>query len=160
MAFDFLLLSALKPGQYSCSEKGKGFFIKPEQDEAVLLFDTDTDKFREHFQIKSPTTTGKVCDSLVFYKKSDTNLLFFIELKGSDIKTAIEQLENTVKTIENKMDKKGVKYSKIAIIIHNGGSPPRNIVEEQKRLKNQQQIVLKIQRCGTDKVNLREFLPK
>ena len=72
----------------SYSEYGKSVSIKGDRNEQVLFFKIDKG------YIKS--TESKKCDLLVIYSDSKWRFLILVELKGENIKKAVEQFEQTI----------------------------------------------------------------
>jgi hypothetical protein len=111
-----LFHEAFLPGKTSYEESRKRFSLSPTPHETVLLFRTDDDKltkkgpgpvttFADHFGI-SPGERRS--DLLLFYAleepgKDVKRKLVFIELKGSDLKGAVEQLSCMVRAVKKKL---------------------------------------------------------
>ncbi len=90
MPFNFLLWHCLLPGKTQISEQGCSARILPKSDETVLAFRIDLEAFREEYDLRGK----KLCDGFFFiFKAGDTRpKLIFVELKGSDVTAAAEQL--------------------------------------------------------------------
>lgn len=108
MLFDYLLLSGcLLPNRYSYSENGVKIELQPQSGELILLFHIDDQsnrdcKFRRVLELDNQGM--KMCDLIVFYAKDSTRNICFIELKGRDIETAIQQINNTYKYFHAKLN--------------------------------------------------------
>ncbi len=140
MPLNTLLLSdCLLPGKTSY-EEGVKIKLKPESGETVLFFNIDNQsnpncKLRQLLGLNSEGQ--KICDLIVFYAKEDTKIICFVELKGSDIKTARDQVINTY-TAFNKFLRKynsGLYFTPKIYILFNG-SVPKEIDKYQEELKN------------------------
>lgn len=94
MAYDINNFSPCKSGRLpivSVSEKGCEYQGKNDDRNVIRLFHIDG------YIIEG--TSGKKCDYLIL---NDTNRkVFYIELKGTDIKKATEQLDNAIKEINS-----------------------------------------------------------
>lgn len=93
-------------GEVSFSEKGTRYYAKvqPKRLTAVLLVDGNIIK------------TGRRCDRLVLSQdigKKDSWIGHFVELKGVDVKSAIQQLEETIKHKALRSDFLTSKYARI-----------------------------------------------
>jgi hypothetical protein len=100
--FDRLLWQCLRPGEYAFSEEGITVRLPPETQETVLMFQTDSDAFRDW------RPGVKACDLLFFYRGPamlDKAVLLFVELKGSDYEAAEAQLESAFKRVWQQLDK-------------------------------------------------------
>lgn len=94
MPFNPLFLTCLSP-KTSFSEKGGNVGIKPQSGEQVLFFVIDqesNDSSTVHLDLE---VKGPICDLLVYYGKGSKKVLCFVELKGSDVSHAVEQIVNT-----------------------------------------------------------------
>jgi len=102
---DFLtnhLKSCLTPGT---SAPGSGIKVaaKPLPGEIIILFQTDSSNGKRCLNVGSE----KICDYLYFYNKNaDKEIACFLELKGTDLKSAAEQVEKTHEHLENLISKK------------------------------------------------------
>ncbi len=85
----------------SYSEKGKLFSLRPSKNEEIVLLKIDnTPKDPcQYFKEINPK-----CDLLCICRISDLIFISFVELKGSDTKHAINQIENTIKAFCLKSD--------------------------------------------------------
>ena len=100
MPFNTLLLTGcFLPGKTSFTEDGVQLSLQPESGETVLFFSIDDQsnpncKFRQVLGIQNDK---KICDLIVFYAKENERIICFVELKGSKLGTAVEQVTNTDK---------------------------------------------------------------
>lgn len=79
--------------RFTVSEKRSKFSIEPKNLDCI-------DKIKVDGCLISSTKIKK-CDYLFIYKDDNKNKTFvFVELKGVDLKTAIQQLENTIEIFE------------------------------------------------------------
>jgi len=146
MAFDFLLWHCLDPGKTSVSESGKSARLKPKGGECVLLFKIDSARFRAEFEIE------RVCDALFFYKSEHkAPVLLFVELKGTDVESAIDQLDQTLKSVRNKLDNEANCLAVVAC----SGSTPKHLGKLRKRFQKQHGITFRI---GGPKEDLRKYV--
>jgi len=78
----------------SYSEKGKRFSLRPSPDEDVVLIkiDSKVNDPCQYFKEINPK-----CDLLCICTDKSLSFVFFVELKGSDVKHALEQIINTIK---------------------------------------------------------------
>ncbi len=102
MKLDRLLWQCLKPGEYEFTEEGITVRLPPETRETVLMFQTDSEAFRDG----QPGV--KACDLLFLYRgpAAPKPVLLFVELKGSDYEAAEAQLENAFKRVWAQLDPK------------------------------------------------------
>ncbi len=104
MPFNTLLLTCLSAGT-SFTEAGVQVGIRPEPGETILFFSIDdqsnvTCQFRKNLKIKGP-----LCDLLILYSRRDKTTLCLVELKGKNLKHAVEQLSNTFHALRSKLRK-------------------------------------------------------
>jgi len=145
MPFNFLLWKCLLPGQTSIRESGKGARIKPEAGECVLAFGIDSQDFRRRFD------ASKVCDALFFYKSKEQDpVLLFVELKGSDLGSAAQQLGEALQAVRGKLKLK-VHYR--AVVVSRSTAPGRSNPLRRKFSK-EHKLPLEICRSG----DLRQYL--
>ena len=148
MPFNFLVWDCLVRGKTSVGESGKVARMKHEPGECILAFELDNDGFRTRFGLKG----DKACDALFFYwsaKKGPT--VFFVELKGRDISTAVKQLERTVQTLQSaSRDFPGEQKA----VIVTDRKVPQTIKNAEKLLFDRYRVALKICRDG----DLRQYL--
>lgn len=101
MPFNTLLLSGcLLPGKTSYREDGVEIRVQPTTGETVLFFSIDPEKNPncKLRQLLGLNKEGmKSCDLIVFYATDSKNIICFVELKGSKIDVAKEQVINTYK---------------------------------------------------------------
>jgi hypothetical protein len=99
MPFNHLLFESLLPGKTQAEDKQRSSYtaaeLKPGGNETVLLFHLDEETTRKQLGLSGK----KCCDFLYFYKKNSQCLLIFIELKGSNLAEAGEQLVNAIDAI-------------------------------------------------------------
>src|SRR5262245_32924662 len=98
MAIEALLWFCLDHGT-SVAEERIELSIARRRDETILLFRTDSEKFRTHFY--APDGPQKACDALFFYKYADKPpVLVFVELKGANLAHALDQLKETIGAVK------------------------------------------------------------
>ena len=145
MPFNFLLWECLIPGKTSISESGQSARIDPHGGECVLAFELDNQKFRDRFGV------GRVCDALFFYRRDQERpVLLFVELKGTDIAKAAEQLGQSLRAVKDTLQR-NAQYR--AVVVSRGRAPARKD-PLCRQFFQQHQVELKISRDG----DLRRFL--
>lgn len=134
MPFNTLLLTCLSPKR-SFSEAGGRIRFNQGTNETILLFVIDQRSNPHSTVYQDLIINGLVCDLIIYYIKDDKKIICFIELKGSDIQRAVEQIGNTFnkfkKSLQISTTKKAccphstnIRY-KSYILLH--GSAPRMI---------------------------------
>ncbi len=128
MPLNTLLLSCLVPGtSYGESGTGARVSIQAETRETILFFATDNNQIRQLLGISGP-----VCDLVVFYdNEQQQKILCMVELKGSDLKQAVEQVVNTRDVLAKKLDAKLQKFVVWKAYVLMTGTVP----QEHKQLK-------------------------
>jgi len=74
---------------------------------------------------------GSNCDGFIYYQSDKKNVIF-VELKGSDIEKAVNQILNSIEKFKRIFKKHNYGYSVGAVIVYTG-STPKNI--KKKTLK-------------------------
>ena len=148
-----LLWDCLERRVTSCSERGTSASIQKQPGETVLVFRTDNDEMRRAFGLE------KACDRLFFYMKEQSDpRLIFVELKGTDVKRAAEQLKETVIKVKRVLGTMASAFARtenlLAVIVSQGGAP-RELEKLQQDFRKHAGIPLKISRSPAD---LRKFL--
>jgi hypothetical protein len=164
MPFNSLMISCLSP-QTSLTECGKTISVDREPREVVLFFKTDdasnpNSTLREELGIE-----GAMCDCIIFYSKDTSKVICFAELKGSDVKHAIDQILNTHsyfssalnKTLKSKGCKNQAKLLRYKACIRFHGSSPPNIKAFKTRLDS---VFGNGNYCLTHKNDIGAFLRK
>ncbi len=160
MPFNFMLWYSLSPGKTSYQEPGTGWGVqvRPAKDETILFFLTDSQQFRDYFK-----DLENVADLLVFCKRADRNvILLFVELKGSDLEHAAEQLGQTIEAVRKNLPNPTHKKTDYrALILASGSSAPlKNVQAIKKNFLKKYHIDLDVH-TGVKKgasVDLRPFL--
>lgn len=105
MPLNTLFAHCLLPGRTAYAEQKSnkqdtGIRVPPQSGEAVLLFNID-DQTNPSCRLRSALNIqGGLCDCLVLYKGSEGRpVLCLVELKGSDVASAAEQLANTQRAL-------------------------------------------------------------
>src|SRR5688572_14117833 len=135
-------------------EKGKSARIQlKHDDETVLLFKTDSDEVRAYLGI------ARASDLMFFYMKNHaTPVLVFVELKGSDLKKAADQLRVTIQAVRAALKKRvGASANSLkchAIIVFSGNAP-KSLDDLQRSFRDATGISLRTQR---DNVDIRSLL--
>jgi hypothetical protein len=101
--FSVLLWRCLAPGEYTVEENNLSATLTPLNGmrETILVFDKlDDRRLPDHYA----GADRACCDAIFFYSRNLADdagpLLLFVELKGTDIRRAIEQLKNTMREVE------------------------------------------------------------
>ena len=145
MPFNFLLCECLHPGETGFKESGIGARIRPEGRECVLVFGIDNQRFRTQFSVH------RACDALFFYKsQAHGPVLLFVELKGSDVESAAEQLGQALDAVRKGLS--GVSEYRAIVVLRKSAPASRNKL--WSRFRNKYGVELKVCRDG----NLRPFL--
>ncbi len=139
MLFDTLVLTCLYH-KTSYSESGTRIRVEREADERIAFFDIDEKSnrystFRRDFGVEGP-----MCDLIIFYSPHDsrdcTKVLCFAELKGTDVKHALEQIRLTYRAVRDRVppNYRGELRWKGYILMR--GSAPRNIKRYKAELND------------------------
>ena len=111
MPFNTLLLTCLKSGK-SFGESGARVSVsRPniyDSKETVLFFSIDDQSDEKSTLRDDLGLEGALCDLVVFYApdSGDKKVLCLVELKGKDIKHAVEQVTNTCRSLKNNFNNK------------------------------------------------------
>ncbi len=117
----------------SFGERGKSVSVEPEAGEIVLFFRSDSPDFRSCVGL---TSVEKACDIMVFYYKSPKMVICFVELKGSEIEKAHEQIRETHRAFLNASgsgNTQGVEWK--GLVITDSGSSARNRPKSNGEIK-------------------------
>lgn len=134
MLFDTLVLTCLCRGT-AYGESGKKIRIEPDANERVIFFEIDENSneyssFRRDFNVDGP-----ICDLIIFYTPHDsrdcTKVLCFAELKGINVKHAVNQVMATYQAIKDEIPQDYRSEIKWKGYILTRGSAPK----DTKRLK-------------------------
>lgn len=137
--FDRLLVDHLQPGATSISERAASFNVGKTQGNAVLVFNVDSEAGRKAIGLSKDS---KACDGLVAVLSQDRQVLLFVELKGSDVKHAMEQLKATIGAVKETMHSQTWnQFKKIALIVRSGRSD-RAPQSSQKKKKAQKDLIM------------------
>jgi len=124
-----LLFNVLIHGtSYNEKGTGKGVSMNKQSGDIILFFNTDNDL------CKVKQNTANTCDLLIFVSNENksTKILALVELKGSNIEHAIEQIKQTYLYIHNQLKNCVGNYTRlhrderikwIGIILTSGSSP-------------------------------------
>jgi len=110
MPFNTLLLTCLKSGK-SFGESGARVSVsrpkRSDSKETVLFFSIDDQSDEKSTLRDDLGVAGALCDLVVFYapENGDKKVLCLVELKGKDIKHAVEQVTNTCRSLKNNFNK-------------------------------------------------------
>jgi hypothetical protein len=142
MPFNQLLCKCLLTDQTSVREEGISARLVKQSGECVLAFRLDSAEFRKAFRIEN----DRVCDHLFFYKRSSEDpILLCVELKGSALGRAADQIATVIRLLKKELAKLSVHFR--AVIVSNG-RVPRQFTETQKRFQREHQVKLWISRDG------------
>ncbi len=104
MPFNTLLLTCLKSGKSFGEGKARVSVSRPKEyasKETVIFFSTD-DQSNEKSTLRDDLgVNGALCDLVVFYApdNGDKKVLCLVELKGKNIKPAVEQVTNPANSV-------------------------------------------------------------
>ena len=141
MPFNTLLLTCLKSGK-SFGESGARVSVsrpkKHASKETVLFFSID-DQSDEKSTLRDDLGVEEaLCDLVVFYapENGDKKVLCLVELKGKNIKHAVEQVTNTCRSLKNNFNNKThiQQITWKAYILTTGGAPKNTKQEMDKGL--------------------------
>jgi hypothetical protein len=121
----------------SGSKRGASF--KPGRGEKAYLFDSDSQRFREHFH------NQKSCDGIFLIETATERRLVFIELKGRNLEDAAAQLLETLQAVRKQLPADCRKSTKLEVVVVRGGAPPRQ--EVSKMLEQFEQKTGLVLRC-------------
>jgi len=156
MKFEWLFHHCLKCDEMSHEEEGKRVTLKRTAGETVLFFTVDGKPFDALHGNNTPR-----CDLLVARKQRNregANLLF-VELKGSDLGKAVQQLGKTIDLVRNAMDRAVWDATrKAALVVMSGGSPPDQKDVQKKFLESRQMSLLIKSGIKKNAVDIRQYL--
>ncbi len=156
MAFNYLLWYCLVPDKTSHAEEGRGVEIGRRSGETILLFTPDDERVRE--TTRKYFGVPNFCDVIVFYKSSLASpIVFFVELKGTNIGHAITQIESAVTGMTKRCTALKSSSRLVAIIVSTASSPAL-IKAAQKRLSKTCQVALYQKTLHKSALNLRDFV--
>jgi len=138
MPFNTLLLSScLIPGKTSYTEDGVTITLQPQNGETILFFSID-DQSNPNCKLRPLLGLAqagmKICDLIVFYANDTERIICFVELKGSNIQTAKDQVINTFITFNAKLNS-SLTFTAKTYIVHKG-STPQEIEKYKQELEN------------------------
>ncbi|KKG79796.1 hypothetical protein [Methanosarcina mazei] len=159
MPFNFLLTNNLLCNT-SWVENGTKISMSPENGEKILFFKLDdgNNSISLKKALNMRNDNQSVCDLLVYYQKIDVNntkkIMCFAEGKGTDIKHAVEQIQNTYRVFCGSLPKSILgQVIWTAYIQGNPGSSLKNT----KELKNEL-ICSGIKKCEIGKTKFEQFI--
>jgi hypothetical protein len=82
----------------SVQESGIRVSTQPTAGEIIVFFHTDTDEGRECLEMRiEGESSEKICDYLIYYTREGrhSEIVCFLELKGTDLAKAVKQVEMT-----------------------------------------------------------------
>ncbi|HFD38750.1 MAG TPA: hypothetical protein ENJ31_02700 [Anaerolineae bacterium] len=125
MPFNTLLLTCLIPGT-SFTEQGATVRMEPRSGETLLFFAID-DQSNPGCGLRQAINLydGAICDLAVFYVPSDRdrNILCLVELKGSELDRAAEQIRNTYRALSSRLRPHAQQVEWKAYILEHGSAP-------------------------------------
>jgi hypothetical protein len=147
MSFHSVVAACLHPGT-AAKEKGKSVRIDLKKDETVLLFRTDSNEAKAYLGIKTAS------DFVYFYMKDQhTPKLVFVELKGSDLAKAAEQLQATIGAVRDLLAKRVgalAKSLRVDAVVVFSGSAPKSLDDVQRQFRKVTGVSLRTQRESLD----------
>jgi hypothetical protein len=116
--------------------------------ECILVFRIDNAEFRRQFGLSQ----SPLCDALFFLgQQQDHPTLLPVELKGSDIAKAVQQLESAVNLLLSKLPKKQTRYVPVIVT---SSRVPHQAKKLFKDFSRKFGFEVRVSRDG----NLRDFL--
>jgi hypothetical protein len=170
MPFNYMLWYCLCPGKTSYKEPGTGWGVQvqPASEETILFLLTDSDHLREYFATKRNWYNLKNAADLLVYCSRPARvpilparvpILLFVELKGSDIHHAAEQLRQTVEAVRNALGNPMRSKTDYRALILASGAAPKNTKAIQKTFRDKYGVALRIKTgIGKGAVDLRPYL--
>jgi hypothetical protein len=120
MAFNYLLWHCLQD-RTSFSEEARGVTIARQSDETILFFAPDGEAVRH--QTRTYFNVSQFCDVIIFYQKTNRQVLLFVELKGGDIEHAVTQLRAAVGAVYEMSPRRAQSCKLVAIIVSTSSGP-------------------------------------
>ncbi len=80
---------------------------------------------------------GSNCDGFIYYQSESKKNVIFVELKGSDIEKAVEQILNSIKNFKNIFPKHNHNYNLGAAIVYTGSTPSQTKTKTLKKLNKE-----------------------
>ena len=141
MPFNTLLLTCLIPGT-SVSEHGGRVSVEPQSGEVVLFFVVDDQTNPDSTLRQDLGIVGAICDCVVYYVKGDKKVLGLVELKGSNLDRALDQIMNTFQCLRQSLRactlRRDCRPCFLQIdwraYVHIHGSAPRNTKQASRLL--------------------------
>jgi hypothetical protein len=156
MSLHTLLIECLQEDT-SRREKGKSVRLARAAGETVLMFHTDTIEFRKGFGLSEK---ARVSDVLFFYMRDRARPVWlFVELKGTDLKHACDQLRTTITAVRQRLrailgqDLPRDVECKAFVVF--SGSLPKEQGDLKERFIQEMRIPLMV---GRDELDLRRHL--
>jgi hypothetical protein len=148
MKFEKIVHSCLSD-RTSLSEEGKSASIARRNDETILMFLTDSDVVRRELGIK------RACDAVfVYIRQRARPILLFIELKGSDIQGAADQIRFTAegvrKLVNSDFSTTFPNPDDMRAVVVFSGSAPRSQAEILERFERDTGFTLRLVRETAD----------
>lgn len=131
-------LNFFKISKCSYSENGVKVSVKKEQNEIINFFLIDRNMNDKEYLIKRREISEKeICDLVISYEKRGKNAITFclVELKGSDINHAIDQVCRVFDVLKDKECCHHNVIWKVYICSH-GSSPIRYDTTHERKLKD------------------------
>jgi hypothetical protein len=105
----------------SFADGGPGIRIEPQAGEKILFFKTDGDECR---RLLAMAINDAICDALVFYRLDLNRPIFlFVELKGSDVLHAVEQIESTAAAVRKWLPAGLARPIERGLVVSSGSAP-------------------------------------
>jgi hypothetical protein len=141
----------------SVSESGRSASLDRRPGECVLLFKTDCPRFRSVFGVGD----RPLSDAVFYYKAAagaDTQqALIFVELKGTDVAHALEQLRTAVEVVRKKMPELETSWSfRWVAVVVTRGSHLKQLDKWVKEFREKYRVTLLVK--SADRLSLRAVL--
>lgn len=138
MPFNTLLLTCLKSGKSFSEGRARVRVSRPKEyasKETVLFFSVDDQSNPRSTLRDDLEMEGALCDLVVFYApdSGDKKVLCLVELKGKDIKHAVEQVTNTCRSLKNNFNKTHIQQITWKAYIRTTGGAPKNTKQDMDK---------------------------
>ncbi len=133
MPFNSLILTSLHSGT-SFSEARNRVSLQRRSNETILFFSTD-EQSNPHCTLRQDLDIpGGVCDLVVFYAQGNRKIVCLVELKGSDLKRAVEQVTNMYENLRRPLKQTHLQLIEWKVYICMSGAVPKEAKNLQKNL--------------------------
>jgi hypothetical protein len=134
-SIDMIERTCFKTGT-SCSDSGVTVRIQPTRSEEVQVFHID-DSSNPPCRLRTDLPIiGPICDCVFSYAKTraTSRILCLVELKGSNIEEAVDQILNTYEHVHSRLCREHQQRITFKAYIRLHGASPRDNRNQQERL--------------------------